>query len=126
MKIKKEKGKKYMGTKARIIVSLQERNDLTVRKLTELLNKPEASVRQAMTELRKSGYRIWPSKGPGTPLKIATTEADAAKYIAWRRGVYLDTTRRMIVTEMEIGEQYRQLASSPKQLLKVLNEVNPQ
>lgn len=88
---------KYESLKAKILNLLQKRNDLTRTKLKELLNKPSTDVDNALGELRKAGIKIWPSKGVGSPLKIAMTQVDHAKYIAWRRLRYLPTVKRMVI-----------------------------
>lgn len=120
---KKDKGRKHQTLKAKIVILLQERNDLTRNKLIDILQKSEGTVNMALTSLRKVGYRIWPSKGPGTPLKIANSQLDAAKFINWRRGRFLGTAKRMIVAEFELGQEYRELAESPKNLLLALNKA---
>ena len=100
---------------------MQERNDLTRLKLIETLGKSEVAVDNALGSLRKVGYRIWPSKGPGTPLKIASSQTDASKFISWRRERFLGTAQRMVIAEFELGEQFIELAEKPKQLLLALN-----
>lgn len=124
MKTKIEKGEKYQSLKSKIVILLQKRKDLTRHGLAALLNKNVSHIDVALTHLRKAGFHIWPSKGPGTPLKIATSQLESEKYINWRRRVYLDTAHRMIITEVELGEQYRTLSSSPKQLLNLLSDLS--
>lgn len=117
----REKGEKYQSIKSRILVLLEKRNDVTRFMLSDLLNVGQDQINMALTGLRKLGFKVWPPKGPGTPLKIATNQTDTAKYIAYRRRLLLPTARRMILTEFEAGEQFAQLENQPKQLLEILN-----
>jgi len=116
----KEKGIRRQTLKDKIILLLTERKDLTRFDLAEMLNKTPLEVSIAISSLRKDGFKIWPSKGPGTPYKIARSANDAIKYIAWRRTRFLDVSRRMIMTESELGEQFKELAKSHDELLKLL------
>ena len=121
-RVKKIKNVERCATiKNRIIVLLQQRTDICRLMLPELLGAPQPSINMALVGLRKAGIRIWPSKGPGTPLKIAVNELDHTKYVMWRRQKYLPTFKRMVITEKEIGEKYYRLAERP---LELLNEIN--
>ena len=121
-RVKKIKNVERCATiKNRIIVLLQQRTDICRLMLPELLGASQPSINMALVGLRKAGIRIWPSKGPGTPLKIAVNELDHTKYVMWRRQKYLPTFKRMVITEKEIGEKYYRLAERP---LELLNEIN--
>jgi biotin operon repressor len=111
--------------KDKIIVLLTEhKSGLTRTALAEKLGKTEFEISVAFVSLRKEGFKIWPSKGPGTPFKIARSAGDAIKYVAWRRSRFLDVSRRMIMTEQELGEQYEELAKSYEEALKLLSQNN--
>ena len=126
-KIQREKGEKYQSIMAKVIILLQQRNDLTRRKLCETLgytwgnNNP---VDVALTKLRKAGYKIYPSGGYNSPLRVVTSESMANKYIAWRHKKYLPTARRMIMAELELGDEYKGLEGKYKDTLKFLNNTD--
>lgn len=115
---------KRESLKSLIIKLVLNRRDLTIAKLCEVVGKPRSSVQGCLTEIRKMGVKIFPSRGPGTPLKIAESMKDCARYINWVRRNELATAHRMVITEHTIGDQYAALSSSPKQLLQILNNVN--
>ena len=117
----KEKGVRHESVKVKIYNLVSRRNDVTISKLCALLNLPLTIVSKNLTILRKQGVKIFPSKGPGSPLKIAMTQIECAKYINWRRHCYLDTSTRMVTTETEIGEQYKELAPKSEELLTILS-----
>ena len=121
MKMQKDAKKKHMTVKDRIVILLTEESNITRFMLTDKLGKSQGTVDVALTGLRKLGYRIYPSKGPGTPLRIARSMKDSVKFVNWRRRIYLDTAHRMVMTESELGEQYRELSESYNELIKLLN-----
>lgn len=112
----------YQSLEDRIIILLKSRNDVTRLMLPGLLNVTQEAVDQALYWARRHGFRIFPSKGPGTPLRIATGQTDSEKYINWNRSLKLASTRRMIVTEFKIAEQYPQLSEKKVELLEILNQ----
>ena len=118
----REKGEKFQSRGSKIIVLLQQRTDVTRHMLQSLLGITDVQVDNALSQLRKKGYKIFPHKGPGTPLRIAEGQLNSTKYIAWRRNRFLPTAQRMVIAEYEIGEQYKELAHNPKELLHILNE----
>lgn len=120
---RRKKGERYQSLASKIIVILQQRSDVTRSMLAEILKKPQNTVDMAMTSLRKKGYRVAPLNGPGTPIRIANTQTEVLKFMNWRRNRFLPTSKRLIVAEYESGEQFKQLASYPKQLLITLNEA---
>jgi hypothetical protein len=118
--IKKEKGMRHESIKVKIYNLVSRRNDIKISMLPALLNTTETVISSTLTMMRKQGIKIFPSKGPGTPLKIAMTVVECAKYINWRRHCFLDTSTRMVTTETEIGEQYKELAGKSEELLTLL------
>jgi hypothetical protein len=123
-----QKGEKKPTLKSKIVVLLQQRSDVTRHKLIELLGYEPYSrqaivVDMALTELRKAGYRIFPLRGPGTPLRIANTAVESEKYINHRRKIFLPTITGMIISEHEIGQQYKELKDKPAELNKILNNA---
>ena len=120
VKIRKPKNQ-TLGNK--IVTLLTQRNDVTRQMLPELLGCSQPTADNTVKNLRKLGFSIYPSKGPGTPLCIADTLTRKVKYLNWRSHLYLNTAKRMIVDEVEAGEQYRELADRPSKLLKELNET---
>ena len=106
-----------------IVRMVSERKDVTRQMLPELIGHSQNTCDTAMTHLRKAGIKISPSKGPGSPLQIATTQTAEARYIDWRRSRFLGTAKRMIVHEYEIGEQHLELSNKPVELLEILNNA---
>ena len=122
----REEGERYQSVKVRLLNLLGGRNDVTRQKAAELLGISVGNVSGAMTSLRKSGIRIFPSRGPGTPLKVVTTRTDAERYLNWTDSRYLGTAKRMVATASEFGEQYQELAGRPVVLLQTLNNATSQ
>lgn len=123
MGAKKKQGLKYQSLKVKVVTLLQQRNDVSRQMLPSLLNATQECVDMALTSLRKAGFRIFPVRGPGTPLRIASSRTESEKYIMWRRRRYLPTTIRMIAAEHEIGEEYRGLATRSSELLEAINNT---
>jgi len=122
-KIIKEKGVKFQSLKSKIVILLESRNDVTRMMLTDILHKTQKQIDNALVSLRKDGFRVFPVRGPGTPLRIAGSLTECSKYLNWRRRLHLSTSRRLVMQETEIGEQFASLAVKPKELLKMLNEA---
>ena len=120
---RRKKGERYQSLESKIVVLLQQRSDVTRLMLPELLNKHITLIDSAMGSLRKKGFRVAPLNGPGTPIRIANTQTEVLKFINWRRNRFLPTSKRLIIAEHESGEQFKQLAPYPKQLLITLNEA---
>lgn len=122
---KKEKvvKQKYISLKSRIVILLQNRDDITRQMLPDLTGKPQNHCDMALTGLRKDGFKVFPVRGPGTPLRIASGQVENAKYINWRRALFLPTIKRMVIAEHTIGEKYPQLNEKPVQLLQMINET---
>jgi DNA-binding transcriptional regulator GbsR (MarR family) len=123
VKATKDRGLRRETQKAKVMKILMERRDITISKLSEIMGISPLHVGVVLTHLRKMGINVWPSKGHGTPLKIAQSQADMVAYSQWRRNRYLPTMERMIASEFEMAERYAQLSDSPKGLLKALNNA---
>ena len=110
----------------KILILLSQRNDVTRLGLIELLNKSEAVIDMTLVNLRKKGFKIYPSKGAGSPLRIATTKTQCENWIKWRRNRFLPTTKRMVVSEQDVGEIYPILADKKEDLLEQINNATNQ
>lgn len=108
----------------RIVIILQQRNDVTRLMLPDLLGKSLQNCDSAMIRLRKQGYKIWPSKGLGSVLRIATNQAQLERFNNYRRQKYVPTVNRMIISEIEAAEQFPELSSKPAELLKLIKSEN--
>lgn len=125
-KMKKQKrvpGERYQSLKVKLVSLLGDRNDVNRFKAAEILGVSPIHISMVMADLRKAGIRIFPSKGPGTPLKIVTSQRDAEKYLDWRDNRFLGTARQMVATAAEFGEEYKELATRQTVLLKTLNHA---
>ena|SRR3990167_6172401 len=120
---RRRRGERYQSLESKIVILLEQRSDVTRLMLPELLKKSLILIDSAMGSLRKKGFRIAPLNGPGTPMRIANTQTEVLKFINWRRNRFLPTSKRLIIAEHESGEQFKQLAPYPKQLLITLNEA---
>ena len=121
--VEKEPRLKYQTHKDKILNILTQRSDVTRIILQDLIGTKEGCIDQAIRNMKKLGIRIFPIKGPGTPLRIARGPFDTAKSIEWERGRHLGTIKRMIISEQEAGEQYAQLANKPVELLGIINST---
>ena len=88
-----------------------------------LLKKPLNLCDVACTSLRKIGIKIYPSKGPGTPLKIASSEGELERYLDHRDNIYLLTSRRLVKDAYEAGEAYKSLSERSATILSALNNA---
>lgn len=122
-KVTKEKKAKYQTLANRIVILLQNRNDVTRLMLPDLTGKSMEQCDMALTKLRKSGFSIFPSKGAGTPLRIASSQLQSTKYLNWRRAKYLPTMKRMIIAEQVAGESYPALSEKSTELLQIISEA---
>ena len=113
----------FQSVKKKVMTILSNRKDVTRSMLPGLCNSNMEAVSAALTSLRKSGINIYPPKGPGTPLKIASTAREQNEYLMWRRRLYLPTAKRMVTNEARMAEEFPQLADRPVELLKTLNEA---
>jgi len=122
---KRAKGVAFSSNRAKIIILIKTRNDVTRKMLPTLLGKAEGLVNSALVGLRKQGYKIYPIRGQGTPLRIAETETENEKYIAWIRGRRLGSAKQMIKTEFLIGNDlYPKLKDKPQELMLMLNDAS--
>lgn len=119
----REPKQRFISIGTKIIMLLEGRSDVTRLMLPELVGAKLDTVDVTLTKLRKAGFRIFSPKGPDTPLKIAKTQLDSMKYINHRRRLFLPTAKRMILTEVELSEQFVGLADKPVELLESLNDV---
>lgn len=125
-KQKREKGERYQSLKVRLIDLLGDRADVARIEAARILGVSTAHLDSVMTALRKAGIRIWAAKGPGTALKIVSTQRDAERYLDHRDAIYLGVARGMIETAADYGEQYKELSARPQIILKQLNGASRQ
>ena len=114
---------KHESINEKIVILLSQRGDITRQMLPALLEISQPHVDDGLSTLRAQGVRIYPSKGPGTPLRIALTQRECKMYSNWMRHIHLGSARRMIESETEMGQQYKELSSRPTELLEELTRV---